>query len=163
MRLRRRSSRRKFISVNVFIYFFAFLFLFCCCNNLWLLCRVQSSFCDRHPQRGASLKWQKRRMVLPPNSCCKWAKNLSDFYTSAVTLCMLLREGGFLISHVKTWKHLRQKKWSVLLFQIFSKCLFFVFVFLGHSCRSKYWSVLLVPCWLSSVNVPFERFLYNYG
>lgn len=50
---------------------------FLCYNNVWLLCKVQIRllFCDKHPQRGAHLRWQRRK-VLPPYSWCKYARFL---------------------------------------------------------------------------------------
>lgn len=93
-------QRREFISINVYLLFF--FLVVCCGTNLWSLCRVQSSFCDKHPQRGASLEWQKRRTVLPPNSCCEWAK-ISVTFTPALSLCACYYVK--VASWFHTWKH----------------------------------------------------------
>lgn len=100
-RLRRRSST-PWIYIDKRVFAFLFFFVVCCGTNLWSLCRVQSSFCDKHPQRGASLKWQKRRTVLPPNSCCGWAK-ISVTFTPALSLCACYYVR--VASWFHTWKH----------------------------------------------------------
>lgn len=100
-RLRRRSST-PWIYIDKRVFAFLFFFVVCCGTNLWSLCRVQSSFCDKHPQRGASLKWQKRRTVLPPNSCCEWAK-ISVTFTPALSLCACYYVK--VASWFHTWKH----------------------------------------------------------